>query len=272
MTAPERAPERVVLDLETTGLSPRRAQVIEVGAVRLDGRRIASTFHAFARPSHPIPEPATSVHGITNEMVAEGPPFEELLPDLLEFVGDRVVAAHHARFDMSFVQAAARRAGLTCRNEVWCTVRLARRLLPEEPRHDLDSLCVAFSIRRSAAHRALPDATATAHLLALLLERAAEEGLTDEDVRRVAAPPRAAAHQPPRAWTAEEGQALENAILTGDRIALGYVSRRGRTAERIVVPYQVHGPGALLLVAYDVAAGRTRTFRLDRVAALRALP
>ncbi len=261
----------VVLDLETTGLSTRRSQVIEVGAVLLRDGRAQATYHALARPIAPIP-PSESIHGITDEMVADSPPFDETLPALLEFLGDRPIAAHHARFDVSFLAAAARRMGCSLDNEVWCTVRLSRRLMPEEARHDLDSLCVSLAIRRRVAHRALPDAQAAAKLLLVLLARAEEKGWSEEDVRRVASPGRALRAAPARVWTDTERDALEQAITMGDRIELGYVSRRGRVADRVVIPYRVHGPNELLLVAYDLAAGRTRTFRLDRVATVRAAP
>jgi DNA polymerase III epsilon subunit family exonuclease len=261
----------VVLDFETTGLSPRRGEVIESGAVRLEDGRCVATFEALSRPSRSIPSAATSGHGITDEMVEECPPFRERLRELLDFLGAAVVVAHHARFDTAFLGEALRREGLApLANDVWCTVRLSRRLFPEIGRHDLGSLCLTHGIRRRSAHRALDDARATAELLGLLLERAGEQSVTREELRLWAAPPRAGGATRARVWTDEEKAVLADAITVGDRIELGYVSRRGVQGRRVVVPYVVEGTETVTrLVAYDVAAGRTRTFRLDRVVSLR---
>lgn len=262
----------VVLDFETTGLSPRYAEVIETGAVHVTGGRARRTFHALSRPARGIPPAATALHGIAADMVDECPPFEAVLPLLREFLGDRVIVAHHARFDLSFLEAALRRAGKDRPDQdVWCTARLSRRLFPELPRHDLDSLCVSHGIRRGAAHRALDDALATADLLGILLERAAEVGAGVPELEAVARPPRRSVPARPRTWSEEEKHALEDAIVTGDRLVLDYVSRRGMRTSRIVVPYALGGTdGAPLLLGYDLAVGRTRTFRLDRVVSLRS--
>jgi DNA polymerase-3 subunit epsilon len=261
-----------ILDFETTGLSPRRAEVVETGAVRCRVGGARETFHALSRPSAPIPPGAVAVHGITDDMVAERPPFADVLPELREFLEGRVLVAHHARFDLGFLAAATRRAGWPRPpHDVWCTVRLSRRFFPALARHDLDSLCVTHGIRRGAAHRALDDACATADLLAILVERAQELRLPLEELACLARPPRPAAPAPPRAWTDEERSLLEEAITTGDRVILDYVSRRGIRTSRQVVPYAVGEQGSgTRLVAYDLAAGRTRTFRLDRVVSLRA--
>jgi DNA polymerase III epsilon subunit family exonuclease len=260
----------VVLDFETTGLSPRRGEILETGAVRVEGGRVVATLDALSRPSRPIPARASEVHGITEADVAACPPFREVLPALVEFLADAVLVAHHARFDTSFLAAALRREGrppLT--NHVWCTVRLSRRLFPELERHDLGSLCLTHGLRRRAAHRALDDARATAELLGILLERAEECGVSHEELAAWGSPPSGPAAPRIRPWTEEEKAALEDAIVTGDRLELGYVSRRGLRTTRVVVPYVVEGPETSpRLVAYDVAAGQTRAFRLDRVVTL----
>lgn len=258
----------VVLDFETTGLSPRRAEVIETGAVHVDGGRAGRTFHALSRPSRRIPARVSEVHGITDEMVREASPFSETLPALLDFLEDRVLVAHHARFDTAFLRAAAHRSGLPAPlNRVLCSVRLSRRLFPELHHHDLGSLCVHHGIRRTSEHRALEDARATAALLDLLLERAEEGGVTDErglDV--LGSLPSGGGGPRPVRLREEEALRLEEAILTGDVVSLHYLSRRGLRSHREVVPYSVQGTtGPVRLVAYDVGAARTRTFRLDRV-------
>ncbi len=259
----------VVLDFETTGLSPRRSEVIESGAVHVDDGRAGRTFQALSRPSFPVPPGAAEVHGITDDMVRDCGPFSRTLPSLLEFLEDRVLVAHHARFDTSFLRAATHRSGLPApRNPVLCTVRLSRRLFPELDRHDLESLCVHHRIRRAARHRALDDAVATAELLHHLLERAEEHGITDfREIEALGSLPAGSASGPrPVKLPPPERRRLDDAMLTGDVVFLNYVSRRGRRSRRPVVPYAVHGaPDPTRLVAYDLDAGRTRTFRLDRV-------
>lgn len=258
----------VVLDFETTGLSPRRAEVIEAGAVHVDGGRPGRTFEVLCRPFRPIPPGATSVHGITDADVRDCLPFRDTVAELVAFLEDRVLVAHHARFDTAFLRIAALRAGLRAPgNPALCTVRLSRRLFPELPHHDLESLCRHHGIPRAARHRAAADAGATAALLDVLLERAEERGLDDlEALRRVGAPGSGRREERPVRLTEEEKSRLEEAIVTGDRVVLRYVSRRGVRSERAVVPYAVgqHGGGARL-VAYDLDAGTTRTFRLERV-------
>jgi DNA polymerase III subunit alpha, Gram-positive type len=258
----------VVLDFETTGLSPRRAEVIEAGAVHVDYARPGRTFEVLCRPHRPIPAGATSVHGITDDDVRHCLPFRDHVADLIDFLGDRVLVAHHARFDTGFLRIAALRAGLPAPgNPVLCTVRLSRRLFPELAGHDLESLCRHHGIPRAARHRAAEDARATAVLLDVLLERAAEQGFDDlETLRTIGAPGDGRREERPVRLTEEERSRLEEAILTGDRVVLRYVSRRGVRSERSVVPYVVapHGGGARL-VAYDLDAGTTRTFRLERV-------
>lgn len=259
----------VVLDLETTGLS-RNDEVVEAGAVRWRAGRVGESWVALCRPEGGLPEASVRIHGITDDLVRSAPPFAEVLPGLRDFLGARIVVGHHARFDHAFLDRACRRAGLPPPDAgLWCTVRLSRRLFPELPRHDLDSLCVTHGIRRGAAHRALDDARATADLLGILLERAEALGWSAAETGRLARPP-GPAPAAPRVWQPGERAVLEDAMLTGDRIRLEYVSRRGIRTSRDVVPYSVAGPGGgMRLVAYDLEAGTTRTFRLDRVVLLR---
>lgn len=261
----------LVLDLETTGLS-RRDEVVEVGAVRWRAGRARESWGTLCRPGGPVPKAATAIHGITDALLEPAPTFAEVLPALRDLLGERILVGHHARFDRGFLERAYRREGWPPPDgDVWCTVRLSRKLFPELPRHDLDSLCVTHGIRRGAAHRAPDDARATADLLGILIERAEASGWTAAETARAARPP-GRAPLPPRVWQPGEQAALEEAILTGDRIRLEYVSRRGVRSARDVVPYSVAGPaGALRLVAYDLEAGTTRTFRLDRVVRLHPL-
>ncbi len=262
----------VVLDFETTGLSPARgSEVIETGAVRLEGGDIVDSFQRFSRPLAPIPPSATLIHGITDEMVRDEPPFTVLLPELLAFLGEHILVAHNAPFDFAFLNAALERTGRPALpNPVLDTVRLSRRLFPELVRHDLQTLCHAHRISREREHRALDDARATAELLRILLVRAHETGVATPDELQVAgtASGRAfsRAARPTVALSPAARDLLEEAIVTGDRLEIRYLTRTGQEVRRPIVPYQLRAESvAPRLIAYDLERGTTRTFRLECV-------
>jgi DNA polymerase-3 subunit alpha (Gram-positive type) len=88
----------VVLDIETTGLDPRYNELTEVGAVKIVNRKIVDSFHCFVNPQMPIPREITKLTGINDEMVKDAPVIEEVLPRLIDFLGDAVLVAHNALF------------------------------------------------------------------------------------------------------------------------------------------------------------------------------
>lgn len=167
----------VSLDTETTGLSPRNAELVEVAAVRfrLGGQsgEVLDQFEQLVDPCCDIPYAATAVHGITNEMVAGKPTIREVLPSLFGFIDTAdVVLIHNAAFDMGFLREASRR--WTCRcplRPVFCTLALARKRIPELHSHRMDLLVAQFLGRSKADHRALGDAEALRQLFAMMVER-----------------------------------------------------------------------------------------------------
>lgn len=173
----------VVVDLETTGGDPNSDQITEIGAVRLRGGECLGTFHTLVNPGRAIPPTITVLTGITESMVARAPRLHEVLPSLLEFMGDAVVVGHNVRFDVGFIQAALEREGrppLT--SPTLDTVALARRLVREEvPNCRLDTLADRLRLPHRPTHRALDDALATADLFHVLVERAGSLGVTGLD-------------------------------------------------------------------------------------------
>lgn len=173
----------VVVDLETTGGSPRTDAITEVGAVKVRGGEVLGTFQTMVNPGRAIPPTITVLTGITESMVATAPRIEPVLASLLEFMGDAVVVGHNVRFDVGFLQAAlerARRPPLT--GPTIDTVALARRLVRDEvPDCKLATLADRFRLSHQPSHRALDDALSTADLLHLLLERAGRLGVTGLD-------------------------------------------------------------------------------------------
>lgn len=170
----------VVIDLETTGGSPAEDAITEIGAVKVRGGEVLSTFATLVNPGRAVPAVITLLTGISEAMVAKAPRVEEVLGSLVDFVGDAVVVGHNVRFDLGFLAAALERDGrepLT--NRRVDTVALARRLVRDEvPNCRLSTLAERLRLPHRPNHRALDDALATADLLHLLLERAGGLGVT----------------------------------------------------------------------------------------------
>ena len=168
----------VVVDLETTGLSPEQASILEIGAVRVARLAAGREFQTLVRPPAPLSRAIADLTGIDDAMVADAPPPKDALRAFHRWFGRGGAApfvAHNARFDAGFVARALERHGLPpLRVPVLCTQRLARRLLPEVGRFNLDSLCAHCGIGNRARHRALGDARATAALFVELLAIAQE--------------------------------------------------------------------------------------------------
>lgn len=167
-----------VVDVETTGMratGPDR--VTDIAVVVLHGSRRELVFESLVNPGIPIPLRIAGLTGISDALVRGAPNFEQVADGLLGALAGRVFVAHNARFDWGFLTAEVRRAralGLT--GPQLCTVRLARRLLPQLESRSLDSLSYHFGLENRARHRAAGDALATAELLERLLVLAREKG------------------------------------------------------------------------------------------------
>ncbi|HKJ55022.1 MAG TPA: DEDD exonuclease domain-containing protein [Nitriliruptoraceae bacterium] len=169
-----------VLDLETTGLSPDRDRITEVGVVKARAGEVLGELSTLVHPGRAIPPGITAVTGITSTMVAGHPPIEAILPTLLEFLGDSVLVAHNAGFDTRFLAAALQRHGYAPLGlQVVDTAAVARRVLRDEVRSvKLSRLATHFRSPVTPDHRALTDARATLHVLHGLLERVGSLGAT----------------------------------------------------------------------------------------------
>jgi DNA polymerase III subunit epsilon len=169
----------VVVDLETTGWLPDAAGITEIGAVRFGSGRPMAEFAALVNPGEPIPPDITVLTGITDAMVCQAPPIDQVLPRFLEFAAGGILAAHNAPFDIGFLTAACLRCGIPwppC--AVIDTAMLARLTLgPDDvPDHKLATLSGHFATQTGPCHRALDDAKATAGVLIGLLGLLANAG------------------------------------------------------------------------------------------------
>jgi len=164
----------VVVDLETTGLDVNGASILEIGAVRLSQLRIVDRFETLLRPPGKLPRAIVALTGIHDAMVAEAPTEMRALRSFARWLDRTPTApfvAHNASFDHRFVSRTFDSCGLPpYRGAVLCTRKLARRLIPELGRYNLDQLCAHFGVSNRARHRALGDAEATARALLDLLE------------------------------------------------------------------------------------------------------
>ncbi len=188
----------VVVDVETTGGRPGYNRLIEVAAFRVFGGRIVAAMTRLINPGRPIPLQISYLTGIYDIHVADAPPAEKVMPGFLEFLGDGVFVAHSARFDFGFLNAEAALCRLPpMRNEMLCTVKLARRVFPGERSYGLDRMIEKFSmeIDPRERHRGHGDAWAAAKLLILCLERLAPAGIRtlDDLLRFTAMSPKQAA-------------------------------------------------------------------------------
>ena len=169
--------------METTGASAEHDRITEIGAAKFRGGECIGTFKTFVNPECEIPPAITVLTGITQSMVMAAPSVGEILPTLLEFIGDAVIVAHNARFDVGFVNAALLRNDrepLT--NKVLDTVALARRVLRGSvPDCKLATLAKWLRLPHQPSHRALDDALATADLLHVLIERSSGYGVVGLD-------------------------------------------------------------------------------------------
>ena len=173
--------EFCVLDLETTGGSSEFEAITEIGAVKYRGGEEIGRFATLVNPQRAIPSFITVLTGITDSMVASAPTIDETLEPLLEFIGDSVLVAHNARFDVGFVNAALVRAGRErLSNRVLDTVGLARRLVGADVDNcKLATLAASLGLAHQPSHRAINDVLATGDLLHHLIERAAGFGVFD---------------------------------------------------------------------------------------------
>ena len=168
-----------VLDLETTGGAPPEHKITEIACYRIANLEVTSDFATLVNPERRIPPFITNLTGIDQQMVGDMPPSREVLPDLLDFLGDGPVVAHNSQFDRRFLDNELQLAGLPrLGNADLCTGRLARRILPWLPSKSLGNLAAFFGIGIEDRHRAAADALATCRLLLLLFDYLAERGIT----------------------------------------------------------------------------------------------
>jgi len=148
------------VDVETTGGHPAHDRIIEIAIVAATGGELEYQWSTLVNPGVSIPPAIQHFTGITDEMVRYAPFFEDIAAEVLERLEGRLFVAHNARFDYGFLRSELRRAGYSFSSRVACTVKLSRRLYPDERHHNLDALIERHGLDCPDRHRALPDAHA----------------------------------------------------------------------------------------------------------------
>lgn len=168
----------IVFDIETTGFSSIRDCIIEIGAVKVVNGKIVDKFSTFVNPQRPIPFEITNLTSITDEMVMGSPAIDVILPQFLEFIGDGVLVAHNAGFDVGFIEQNCRNLGLNDHFVYLDTVALARVLLPTLSKYKLNIVAKALNISLENHHRAVDDAGATAEIFVKFVEMLKKDNIT----------------------------------------------------------------------------------------------
>ena len=165
-----------VFDLETTGMSPVRDRIVEIGAVRVETDGTLSRFETLVNPGVPIPRQVVAIHGIDDDMVADSPRFKDAAYSFLDFARGSRLVAHNARFDFSFLQESLARTALPLwKNGVYDSIILIRRAYPGLPSYSLQSLrrtlCLGQDIDDARPHRAGYDAELTLEAFGMAMRR-----------------------------------------------------------------------------------------------------
>ena len=169
----------VVFDIETTGFSPVTNRIIEIGAVKVENGEITERFSTFVNPQVPIPFHIEKLTSINDSMVMDADPIEVVLPQFLEFVGDAILVAHNANFDVSFIKENAKRQGIPVDFTYVDTVGIARALLTGQSKYTLDAVAKTLGISLENHHRAVDDAECTAEIFVKFIEMLKKDNILD---------------------------------------------------------------------------------------------
>ena len=165
-----------VVDIETTGISPRSDSIIEIAALRIRNNKIVDTFTSLINPGFDIPVFISELTGITNEMLSDAPIIDSVLPPFIDFLGDDVIVGHNVNFDVNFLyDESVYLLSKPLENDFIDTMRIARKLFPDAPHHRLQDISAMLFVDYSGAHRAEQDCHITYQCYLKLIDNAKEQ-------------------------------------------------------------------------------------------------
>ncbi|BAU55227.1 exonuclease domain-containing protein [Mucilaginibacter gotjawali] len=160
-----------IVDIETTGGHASANGITEIAICIHNGKKVIERYSTLVNPRREIPVYISALTGITNEMVQNAPPFEDVAHDVYHLLNNKIFVAHNVNFDHSFVRYHLAAAGYELNCSKLCTVRLGRKIIPGLPSYSLGKLCRHLGIDNESRHRAAGDAEATSQLFSLLLQK-----------------------------------------------------------------------------------------------------
>lgn len=172
-----------VLDLETTGFSAKTEKITEIGVMKVKDGKVLDEFACFVNPEKPIPQRVVEVTKITDDMVKNAETIDKVFPKLLEFLGDSVLVAHNADFDIGFLKQNAKDLGYDFDYTYVDTLSMARDLFPDFKKYQLGKIAEKLKIKVEVAHRALDDVDTTVKVMNVMMDMLKERGAkTIEDI------------------------------------------------------------------------------------------
>ena len=170
-----------VLDLETTGISITTEKITEVGIMKVKNGEVIDEFEIFVNPEKPIPQRVVEVTNITDEMVKDAETIDKVFPKILEFVGDSIIVAHNASFDVGFLKHNAKLLGYEFNNTYIDTLPLAKDLFPDLKKYKLGKIADSLGIEVDVAHIALADVDTTVKVFNVMLKKLKDKGINTVD-------------------------------------------------------------------------------------------
>jgi DNA polymerase III epsilon subunit family exonuclease len=251
------------LDLETTGTNPMLHKVVEIGMISFTLEGEDAVFESLCNPGVEIPEEVTAIHGITNDMVADSPPFADIKEDIFSFMGDSILVGHNPSFDMAFLDSACSMADFyTPRMQAIDTVRLSQAVFPASPNHKLDTLCRYLNIELSH-HRALSDTHGCMEVFRAIVAKLDPVGRwTLGDLVSVHGHPIASPIRPTR----RQSSGSFRGMRIGRKIRIRYCDSDGTVTEREIVPREFIRYGKRqYVIAHCMLRNSERSFNASRI-------
>ncbi len=174
--------EYCVLDLETTGISCQTEKITEVGIIKYKNGEVIDEFECFVNPEKPIPPRVVEITHITDDMVKDAETIDKIIPKIIDFIGDSVLVAHNADFDIGYLKYNFEKYGYKLENTYIDTLRLAKAIFPDLKKYKLGLIADSLNIQVDVAHRALDDVKTLVAVFKVMIDKTKEEhGKTIDD-------------------------------------------------------------------------------------------